>query len=154
MKLNRALDLMRSGSVLVCETGLDRHHFLIPGGEVDDVLAARLKEHPQIVGSRDGMWPELRSNLANSMIRRFVLHCPDLHSNRNNFRDGHGACNVLLFSRGCSMKEERDAYVSLALKILQHPNTTAQTVKDLEKWWRDEKPNRINLGIVRGYVGI
>ena len=48
------------------------------------------------------------------------------------------------------MREERDKYVSLALKILQLPRTTAQTIEALEKWWRDETQSRVNLDIVRG----
>jgi hypothetical protein len=55
---DEALDLMRTGSRLVKIIGRGgAMWFVIPGGQVTDVIAARIKENPAIVGQRDGLFP-------------------------------------------------------------------------------------------------
>lgn len=52
--ITKILNHMRKGAVLIKQ---GEQHFLIPGGVVHPVTAAKLKEHPQVRGGRDGMWP-------------------------------------------------------------------------------------------------
>jgi len=56
-KLKRALDLMRTGSVLIRENGGDHQYYLAPGGHIEAVTALAILSHPQVVGGHDGMWP-------------------------------------------------------------------------------------------------
>ena len=54
-----ALDLMRTGSRLVKIFGRGgAMWFVIPGGQVTDVIADRIKQHPAVVGQKDGLFPQ------------------------------------------------------------------------------------------------
>jgi hypothetical protein len=57
--LNRAIDLMRLGSVLVRQHNGDgtSGHYLAPGGYVEPAIAEKLKSHPLISAGADGIWP-------------------------------------------------------------------------------------------------
>lgn len=57
MTVNKALDLMRSGSVLIREHGERGEYYLLPGGKLDERVAKKLQDHPQVSASQDGMWP-------------------------------------------------------------------------------------------------
>ena len=50
----KALDSLRKGAVVIRE---GEYYYLIPGGRIELALAAKIKEHPQVMVGRDGMWP-------------------------------------------------------------------------------------------------
>jgi hypothetical protein len=53
-----ALDLMKTGSRLVKIIGRGgAMWFVIPGGQVTDVIADQIKQHPAVVGQKDGLFP-------------------------------------------------------------------------------------------------
>jgi hypothetical protein len=56
---NRAVDLMRTGSILIKQHNKDgtMGHYLAPGGYVEPAIADKLKEHPLVLVGRDGIWP-------------------------------------------------------------------------------------------------
>jgi hypothetical protein len=64
LRYERAIELMRRGSVLV-ETHVREHGHLKtiwsvhPGGDVTDHVAHRLQEHRHISPNDDGAWPGL-----------------------------------------------------------------------------------------------
>ena len=61
--MNRVLDAMRKGAVMVHmsinrgHTPLKMEYYLVPGGVIDRETAERIKEHPQVPASGDGIWP-------------------------------------------------------------------------------------------------
>lgn len=60
--LRRALDKMRSGSVLIQQNNpkFDRtEYYIVPGHEISESLAAKIKAHPQVTASHDAMFPGL-----------------------------------------------------------------------------------------------
>jgi hypothetical protein len=60
LKLDRAMDLMRSGSVLLeTHTREGRRHVVEPGGFVSNEAANRIKNHPLVRAQCDGFWPGL-----------------------------------------------------------------------------------------------
>ena len=61
LKLEKALELMRRGSVLVHmhSAGKNLSWYVVPGGRVTDTVANKLLEHPAVSGSRDGLFPGL-----------------------------------------------------------------------------------------------
>ena len=62
---------------------------------------------------------------------------PDLHSNRNNFRDRDRACDVLLFHSVDTVKAERDGYVMLMCFAIENGNLAS--LKELDKWLKEHK---------------
>jgi hypothetical protein len=58
LKLEHALQRMRTGACLVhMHTRLGPSYFIVPGGPVSDAVAAKIKEHPAVVGGKDGLFP-------------------------------------------------------------------------------------------------
>ena len=54
----RALNwLRRPEARLIKQHGGRTEHFVVPGGYVDAKTAQKLKDHPQVIGSPDGLWP-------------------------------------------------------------------------------------------------
>ena len=55
----RAMDLMHSGSRLVHMHGkpYGHHWFVVPGGPITDVVADGIKNHPSVIGQKDGLFP-------------------------------------------------------------------------------------------------
>lgn len=56
---SRALDCMRDGSALVHMHGKssEKHWFIVPGGPVDDKTSERIRARPDVVGQKDGLFP-------------------------------------------------------------------------------------------------
>jgi hypothetical protein len=54
-----ALDHLRDGGVLVHMHGKanERQWYVIPGGPVTDTTAEKIKQRPDIIGQKDGLWP-------------------------------------------------------------------------------------------------
>ena len=61
MKLKDAMMRMRTGSTLVHQHDIKRKQtwYVGPGGPVTDEVAAEIKKHPSVVGSRDALFPGL-----------------------------------------------------------------------------------------------
>lgn len=61
IKLNRAIDLLRlPDRRLIKQTHNGRtRHFIVPGGDVNDDVAQKIKEHPLVCGERDGLFPDM-----------------------------------------------------------------------------------------------
>ena len=60
LRVSRALDRMRTGSRLVhMHTHGGRTWFVIPGGAVTDEVATKIRSHPSVVASEDGLFPGL-----------------------------------------------------------------------------------------------
>jgi hypothetical protein len=61
LSTNEALQRMQTGSRLVHMHGKPdgRHWFVVPGGAVTDAVADAIKNHPSIIGQRDGLFPGL-----------------------------------------------------------------------------------------------
>jgi hypothetical protein len=60
--LNGALNLMRKpGARLVCHHNSrgDAQYYIVPGGALDSAIAEAVKNHPQVGGGQDGLWPGL-----------------------------------------------------------------------------------------------
>jgi hypothetical protein len=58
LKLDRALDAMRTGVRLIEMHGRDgTHWYLLPGGEVDATTAEAIKGHINVRGTEDGLFP-------------------------------------------------------------------------------------------------
>lgn len=59
MKFRKAFDLMSTGSLLMQmnKTGDAKAWYLIPGGEIDDVVAQDLLKLPNIKPNNDGLFP-------------------------------------------------------------------------------------------------
>ena len=57
----KALQHMRTGSVLVHMHGKSRNGycwFVVPGGAVNDAVASKIKNHPCVIGQKDGLFPQ------------------------------------------------------------------------------------------------
>jgi hypothetical protein len=55
----QALDHMRSGSRLVHMHSEQRSHwFVVPGGAVTEAVAATIRNHPSVIGQKDGLFPQ------------------------------------------------------------------------------------------------
>jgi len=57
----KALQHMRTGSVLVHMHGKSQNGycwFVVPGGAVNDVVASKIKNHPCVIGQKDGLFPQ------------------------------------------------------------------------------------------------
>ena len=55
-----ALDYLRDGGVLVhmhSHGATEKQWFVVPGGAVEDQTADRIKQRPDVIGQRDGLWP-------------------------------------------------------------------------------------------------
>jgi hypothetical protein len=61
MKLKDAFSRMRTGSMLVHQHDKCRKRtwYVIPGGPVTDEVADLIKNHPSVVGQKDGLFPGL-----------------------------------------------------------------------------------------------
>jgi hypothetical protein len=62
LNLNAALDLMRfDGARLIkMHTRASPNgvaHYVVPGGYVEPEVAEKIKEHPLVASSKDGLWP-------------------------------------------------------------------------------------------------
>jgi hypothetical protein len=58
--LKEALSAMRRGARLIHQhTSGVRSWFLCPGGSIKDDVAAAIREHPQVVGQKDALFPGL-----------------------------------------------------------------------------------------------
>jgi hypothetical protein len=57
----RAVEQMRTGSALVHLHGRDsgRQYFVVPGGPITDETAEKIKQRPDVLGQRDGLFPNL-----------------------------------------------------------------------------------------------
>lgn len=59
MPQGKALDLMRTGAVLVKMHERTRvSHYVVPGGRVADATADQIEQRPDVVGQRDGLFPQ------------------------------------------------------------------------------------------------
>jgi hypothetical protein len=59
---SRAMDLMRlPGTRLIKSRSGDSEfaHYVVPGGYVEPDVAEKIKKHPQVTASQDGLWPGL-----------------------------------------------------------------------------------------------
>ena len=62
LKEEQALQRMRAGARLVPMhngTPPGPSWFIVPGGPVSDTTADKIREHPSVVGSKDGLFPGL-----------------------------------------------------------------------------------------------
>jgi hypothetical protein len=62
LKIEQALQQMRKGACLAHMHGRTSdpyHWFVMPGGPVTDSVAAKILEHPSVVGGKDGLLPGL-----------------------------------------------------------------------------------------------
>jgi hypothetical protein len=59
LSTNEALQRMQTGSRLVhmhSRPG-EPHWFVVPGGAVTDAVAGGIKNHPSVIGQKDGLFP-------------------------------------------------------------------------------------------------
>ena len=59
LKYEHAERLMRTGSRLVHMHTNGPTWFLVPGGPTTNEVATKLREHPAVIGGRDGLFPGL-----------------------------------------------------------------------------------------------
>ena len=60
LRETRAMDRMRTGSRLVHRHARGgRNWFVMPGGAVTDEVATKIRSHPRVVASVDGLFPGL-----------------------------------------------------------------------------------------------
>ena len=62
LKIEQALQLMRKGACLAhmhSKPSDPYHWFVIPGGPVTVLVATKILEHPSVIGSKDGLFPQL-----------------------------------------------------------------------------------------------
>jgi hypothetical protein len=59
MKFNKAFDLMSTGSLLMQmnKAGDARAWYLVPGGEIDEMVAQDLMKMPNVKPNDDGLFP-------------------------------------------------------------------------------------------------
>ena len=60
LKVEQALQRMRTGACLVHMHNGGKPGpcwFIVPGGPVTDAVATKIREHPSVIGSRDGLFP-------------------------------------------------------------------------------------------------
>jgi hypothetical protein len=61
LSAKRAMERMRTGSRLVHMhdgKARGRHWFVVPGGTVTDEVANVIKNHPSVIGGKDGLFPD------------------------------------------------------------------------------------------------
>jgi hypothetical protein len=59
LKLKRAIDHMHRGSCLIrMHSSSGAGWFVVPGGPVSDATAAKIREHPAVIGGKDGLFPK------------------------------------------------------------------------------------------------
>jgi len=60
LRETKAMDRMRTGSRLVhMHARGGRNWFVMPGGAVTDEVATKIRSHPRVVASEDGLFPGL-----------------------------------------------------------------------------------------------
>ena len=60
--LKKALDLMRVPGTRLVKMHTDASpegfaHYIVPGGPVAREVAEKIKQHPLVISSKDGLWP-------------------------------------------------------------------------------------------------
>jgi len=56
---HRAMDLLRRPGARLVQTNAPRgpQWWIVPGDRVDNDVAAKIREHPQVKGEEDALWP-------------------------------------------------------------------------------------------------
>jgi hypothetical protein len=59
--LNRAMDLLRRPDARLVQTNGPRgpQYWIVPGDRVDPKVAEKIREHPQVKGGGDSLFPEM-----------------------------------------------------------------------------------------------
>jgi hypothetical protein len=60
LSTKRAMERMRAGSRLIHMHGKqnERHWFVVPGGAISEETSIAIRNHPSVIGGRDGLFPD------------------------------------------------------------------------------------------------